>query len=105
MPRASIGALLRGTPLLASDSPTSSHSGRSVTCMPPGHVVIKTDALSRSFATVRGPTLAVDALDLEVYDRHVTALLGHNGAGKSTTIGMLTGAPPPLVSNSSDSFL
>eukprot|EP00892_Ulva_mutabilis_P002745 jgi/Ulvmu1/12471/UM009_0123.1 len=95
MPRASIGALLRGTPLLASDSPTSSRSGGSVPRMPPEHVVIKTDALTREYATNRGVKLAVDALDLEVYDRHVTALLGHNGAGKSTTIGMLTGMLPP----------
>lgn len=72
--------------------------------MPPGHVVIKTDALSRTFSSVRGTTVAVDTLDLEVYDRHVTALLGHNGAGKSTTIGMLTGATvsthPPILAPS-----
>lgn len=35
--------------------------------------------------------LAVDALDLDVEKGNVFGLLGHNGAGKSTTIGMLLG--------------
>lgn len=38
-----------------------------------------------------GQRLAVDALTLEVRRGDVFGLLGHNGAGKSTTIGMLLG--------------
>lgn len=38
-----------------------------------------------------GKRLAVDALTLEVRRGDVFGLLGHNGAGKSTTIGMLLG--------------
>ena len=34
-------------------------------------------------------------LDLDLYQGQITALLGHNGAGKSTTIHMLTGLVPP----------
>jgi ABC-type multidrug transport system ATPase subunit len=34
---------------------------------------------------------AVDRLDLDLYDGEIFCLLGHNGAGKSTTISMLTG--------------
>ncbi|VDK69662.1 unnamed protein product [Anisakis simplex] len=37
---------------------------------------------------------AVNKLNLEVYRGQVTALLGHNGAGKSTTFSMLTVTKP-----------
>ncbi|OWR47004.1 ATP-binding cassette sub-family A member 7 [Danaus plexippus plexippus] len=38
-----------------------------------------------------GRNLVVDNLCLNIYDDQITVLLGHNGAGKSTTISMLTG--------------
>ncbi|KJH44786.1 ABC transporter, ATP-binding protein [Dictyocaulus viviparus] len=38
---------------------------------------------------------AVDRLSLKVYHGQITALLGHNGAGKSTTFSMLTGVTKP----------
>lgn len=38
-----------------------------------------------------GSRLAVDALDLQVPRGEIHGLLGHNGAGKSTTIGMMLG--------------
>jgi len=34
---------------------------------------------------------AVKNLNLTLYPDQISVLLGHNGAGKSTTIGMLTG--------------
>lgn len=45
------------------------------------------DSLTKRY----GRTLAVDALSLEVRRGEVLGLLGRNGAGKSTTIGMLCG--------------
>ena len=35
--------------------------------------------------------VAVDHLDLDLYSSQIFCLLGHNGAGKSSVIGMLTG--------------
>ncbi len=34
---------------------------------------------------------AVNKLNLDIYDDQITALLGHNGAGKTTAISILTG--------------
>ncbi len=45
------------------------------------------DSLTKRY----GRTLAVDSLSLEVRRGEVLGLLGRNGAGKSTTIGMLCG--------------
>jgi ABC-2 type transport system ATP-binding protein len=54
------------------------------------------DAISATGLTKRyGGTLAVDRLDLAVPEGAVYALLGGNGAGKSTTIKMLCGLVPP----------
>ncbi|MFG2289921.1 ABC transporter ATP-binding protein [Streptomyces sp. NPDC048595] len=47
--------------------------------------------VTRSYGTVR----AVDGLDLEIASGETVALLGRNGAGKSTTINMLLGLLPP----------
>ena len=45
---------------------------------------------------------AVDGINLKMYSGQIFALLGRNGAGKSTTISMLTGLltrnPPPASS-------
>ncbi|EFA81777.1 hypothetical protein PPL_05772 [Heterostelium album PN500] len=43
--------------------------------------------LKRDFNT----KMAVDGLSLDMYQNMIHAFLGHNGAGKSTTIGILTG--------------
>eukprot|EP00794_Sanderia_malayensis_P008046 gene8046-8908_t len=43
----------------------------------------------------RGNKRAVDGLSLKLYEGQVTSLLGHNGAGKSTTMSVLTGLYPP----------
>lgn len=37
---------------------------------------------------------AVNGINLKMYNGQIFALLGHNGAGKSTTISMLTGLIP-----------
>jgi DNA-binding transcriptional regulator YhcF (GntR family) len=54
-------------------------------------VVIATRGLSKRF----GGKTVVDRLDLTVPRGAIYALLGDNGAGKSTTIRMLTGLLPP----------
>ena len=38
---------------------------------------------------------AVNSIHINMYENQITALLGHNGAGKSTTMAMLTGLFPP----------
>ena len=42
-----------------------------------------------------GKKRAVQNLNLNMFSGQITSLLGHNGAGKSTTISMLTGLYPP----------
>ena len=54
-------------------------------------VVIKTEGLTKRY----GDILAVDHVDLEVFEREIFGLLGPNGAGKTTTIRMLTGQTKP----------
>ena len=39
--------------------------------------------------------IAVSGLNMDLFQGQVTVVLGHNGAGKSTTIGMLVGMIPP----------
>lgn len=47
--------------------------------------------LSKAF----GKSTVVNQLNLNMYEDQITVLLGHNGAGKSTTISMLTGMYSP----------
>ena len=61
-----------------------------------GDVSIRTDGLTKRY----GGNLAVDSLSIEVARGHVYGLLGPNGSGKTTTIGMLLG----LVRPTSGSF-
>ncbi len=54
-------------------------------------VAIRTDGLTKRY----GRNLAVDGLSIEVTRGHVYGLLGPNGSGKTTTIGMLLGLLRP----------
>ncbi|CRK89801.1 CLUMA_CG003438, isoform A [Clunio marinus] len=49
----------------------------------------------RGLKKVYEKKLAVNNLSLNMYEDQITVLLGHNGAGKSTTMSMLTGLIPP----------
>ncbi|KAJ7976760.1 ABC transporter A family member 1 [Quillaja saponaria] len=51
--------------------------------------------LHKVYATKKGGCCAVNLLQLTLYENQILALLGHNGAGKSTTIAMLVGLLPP----------
>lgn len=53
--------------------------------------MISLSSLTKRF----GKRLVVDALDLEVPSGSIFGLLGHNGAGKSTVIGMILGQVLP----------
>ncbi|KAL3755279.1 hypothetical protein ACJRO7_002345 [Eucalyptus globulus] len=51
--------------------------------------------LHKVYATKKGKCCAVNSLQLTLYENQILALLGHNGAGKSTTISMLVGLLSP----------
>ncbi|XP_022766657.1 ABC transporter A family member 1 isoform X5 [Durio zibethinus] len=51
--------------------------------------------LHKVYDTKKGKCCAVNSLQLTLYENQILALLGHNGAGKSTTISMLVGLLPP----------
>ena len=53
--------------------------------------IIETDGLTKKF----GKIVAVDGLSLTVQRGHVFGLLGPNGSGKTTTMGMLLGLTRP----------
>lgn len=53
--------------------------------------MLRFDHISKRY----GDTLAVDDLDLEIRDGEIFGLIGHNGAGKSTTIKMLVSIIAP----------
>ena len=55
------------------------------------NAIIKTQKLTKQY----GDVLAVNNLDLDVFEGEVFGLLGPNGAGKTTTIRMLTGQTKP----------
>uniref|UniRef100_A0A4W5MTK2 ABC transporter domain-containing protein n=1 Tax=Hucho hucho TaxID=62062 RepID=A0A4W5MTK2_9TELE len=42
-----------------------------------------------------GKKLAVDGLSVDFYENHITSFLGHNGAGKTTAMSILTGLFAP----------
>ena len=54
-------------------------------------LVIHTDGLTKRY----GRNAAVDGLSMEVHRGHVYGLLGPNGSGKTTTMGMLLGLVRP----------
>ena len=62
---------------------------------------VKLRGLRKVFKTTAEDRVAVDCLNLDFYEGQVTVLLGHNGAGKSTTISMLVGLIPPTSGDGS----
>jgi len=59
------------------------------------HACVDIRNLRKEFMTPQGVMkVAVNGLNLTMYQGQITALLGHNGAGKTTAIAMLTGLIP-----------
>lgn len=56
---------------------------------------IRIKHLTKAFRVNGKRRVAVRDLTLNMYEGQITVLLGHNGAGKSTTLSMLTGLLPP----------
>ena len=56
-----------------------------------GTTVLEGRALSKRY----GPVIAVDAVDIEIRSGEILGLIGDNGAGKSTVVGLLSGAIQP----------
>ena len=52
----------------------------------------KTYGSDRLFNRNSKPTQAVKNFSLDIYEGQITALLGHNGAGKTTIFNILTGS-------------
>ena len=63
----------------------------------PGGIIVQTEGLSRAF----GPLQAVQDLSLEVQAGEMFALVGPDGAGKTTTIRMLCGILAPTAGTGS----
>ncbi len=75
----------------APPSPAGEPRDPDATAPEPREVAIETAALTRRF----GDLVAVDRLDLAIPAGTIFGLLGSNGAGKSTTLKMLTTLLPP----------
>jgi ATP-binding cassette subfamily A (ABC1) protein 3 len=58
-------------------------------------VGIKISNLHKQFRQLGKVKPAVKNLNLNIYEGQISVLLGHNGAGKSTTISMITGLCEP----------
>lgn len=56
-----------------------------------GNTVLKIDKLSKSYKTIK----AVNDLSLDIKEQMVFGILGPNGSGKTTTLGMLLGVINP----------
>ncbi len=59
---------------------------------------VETQNLTKIFPALRRvdqPKVAVNNLSMKMYEGQIMALLGHNSAGKSTTLSMLTGCLEP----------
>nr|APD26538.1 ATP-binding cassette transporter subfamily A member 3 X1 protein [Brachionus koreanus] len=56
---------------------------------------IKIERITKKFKQLGMIKQAVGDLSLNIYEGQISVLLGHNGAGKSTTISMITGLTEP----------
>ena len=62
-------------------------------------VGVKINGITKLFKQLGMVKKAVNNLSLNIYNGQISVLLGHNGAGKSTTISMITGLIEPSAGN------
>lgn len=60
-----------------------------------GKAAVRVQSLSKHFKTSGQTVTAVNDLSLDMYEGHITAILGHNGAGKTTFFNVITGLTRP----------
>ncbi|MGW4730931.1 ABC transporter ATP-binding protein [Streptomyces shenzhenensis] len=70
---------------------------RTVAAAPVDSTAIRTEGLRKVYPRADGDLVAVESLELTVRQGEFFGLLGTNGAGKSTTIGMLTTLVTPTA--------
>ncbi|KAK8797122.1 hypothetical protein WA158_004332 [Blastocystis sp. Blastoise] len=63
--------------------------------------VLKVHDLVKVFSTPVGPKTAVNKLDVTMYEGQIFVMLGHNGAGKTTSLSILSGMIPPTDGDAS----
>jgi len=63
------------------------------------NTVIKTDMLCKSFKTGAGKQEVLKNLNIEIYERDFTVIMGSSGAGKSTLLYALSGMDRPSAGN------
>ncbi|KAJ3416150.1 ATP-binding cassette sub- A member 5 [Chytridiales sp. JEL 0842] len=56
-------------------------------------LLVKLEGITKQFGKAKSP--AVDNVSLNLYEGEIFGIIGHNGAGKSSLIHMLTGLTPP----------
>jgi len=54
-------------------------------------MISEIDKCGLTFQKFNNKRLAVNKVSIDIYEGDITALLGHKGAGKTTTMLMLTG--------------
>ncbi|XP_043254267.1 ABC transporter A family member 1-like isoform X1 [Colletes gigas] len=63
-----------------------------------GREAIRIVGLYKSYQKCRKPEIkAVDGINLTIYEGQITAILGHNGAGKTSLFNILTGLTAPTA--------
>ncbi|WP_051412482.1 ABC transporter ATP-binding protein [Pseudoxanthomonas sp. J35] len=73
---------------------TATHTGTESSVLPQARAAAPLARLHQTHKRY-GATVALDGLDLELHAGQVLALLGRNGAGKSTAVGLLLGLQRP----------
>lgn len=58
-------------------------------------MILKTEGLSKLFGIGRNKTLAVDHVDIELYEGEIVSIVGESGSGKTTLAKMLLGLINP----------
>ncbi|EQC40235.1 hypothetical protein SDRG_02883 [Saprolegnia diclina VS20] len=92
----------RAPTLTANSQESTERAHDSADIEAPEHHLAQQEKDGRALVVTRlhktfGPHVAVDNLSLTFYEGQITCLLGHNGAGKTTAISMLTGMLRPTA--------